>query len=55
MNIQHKGWLIGIISCVYGVLRIGNWLEVDGIKDILALGLFLYAIFLTKFSIKKED
>ena len=55
MRRHVNGWLLNGVCFVYGIVRVGDWIEGNTILDILAIVGFCYAIYLTRQSMKEDD
>ena len=55
MGRHVNGWILNGVCFVYGIVRVGDWVEGNTILDILAIVGFCYAIYLTRQSMKKDD
>jgi|CoawatStandDraft_6_1074263.scaffolds.fasta_scaffold130343_2 hypothetical protein len=55
MGRHVNGWILNGVCFVYGIVRVGDWVEGNTILDILATVGFCYAIYLTRQSMKKDD
>ena len=55
MRRHVNGWILNGVCFVYGIVRVGDWVEGNTILDILATVGFCYAIYLTRQSMKKDD
>ena len=55
MRRHVNGWLLNGVCFVYGIIRVGDWIEGNTILDILAIVGFCYAIYLTRQSMKEDD
>ena len=55
MGRQVNGWIINGVCFVYGIVRVGGWVEGNIILDIFAIVGFCYAIYLTRQSMKEDD
>ena len=55
MGRHINGWILNGVCFVYGIVRIGDWVERNIILDVLVIVGFFYAIYLTRQSIKEDD
>ena len=55
MGRHVNGWILNGVCFVYGIVRVGDWVEGNIILDTLAIVGFCYAIYLTRQSMKKDD
>ena len=54
MNRHGKGWILGGVCFEYGVLRSSGFIEGNLVLDSIGVLGFIYSIYLTRFSGKKD-
>ena len=55
MRRHVNGWIINGVCFLYGIVRVGDWVDGNIILDILAIVGFGYAIYFTRQREEEED